>query len=70
MTDTTSRVAARVAAHKARGKYVCATISPHAADALARIQHHYQCSQRAALGLALAAYGEHLPESSAMVTDD
>jgi len=58
--------AARVAAHKARGKYISVTISLQADGALFRIQRHYDCSQRAAIELALLDYAERIQASDAM----
>jgi hypothetical protein len=59
--------AARVAAHKARGKYICCTISPLAAEALGRIKAHcgYD-SQRETVEAALLTLAARLPESDAM----
>jgi len=50
--------AQRVAEHKARGKYICATISPRAAAALERIQAAHGCSQREAIERALGFYAD------------
>ena len=66
MTAKQTSAAARVKAHKARGKYICCTISPLAAEALGRIQQHYSETQRAAVELALLDYAERLEASDAM----
>lgn len=64
MTETVKpSSAARVAAHKRRGKYVCATISREAACALAAIQRHCGGSQREAIEDALLTLAARLPKS-------
>jgi hypothetical protein len=65
---TTKRTgAARVAAHKARGKYLCCTISPKAANALVRIKAHCgHGSQRETIEAALLTLAERLPVVDAM----
>ncbi len=67
MTKPRTRAAARTAAHKARGHYLCVTISLRAAEALARIKTHCgHDSQRETVEAALLTLAERLPVSDAM----
>jgi hypothetical protein len=71
---TTKRTnAARVAAHKARGKYLCCTISPEAAEQLAAIQRGFggarRCPQRKAIEMAIAGLADLLRQTDAIMRE-